>query len=107
MSGVVEDAERKREWEAYQGFLQQLVEYGDIKDKDAEGITKLVIAKGLDALSDKQSYVFKTKVQDNFAQPRCEQCEDLIPWDQAYEHVHSPGRCASCQHSYDKFMAKD
>ncbi len=104
MSGVVEDAERKREWEDYRDFLRQLVDCDDIQDKSVEGITKLVIDKGLEALSSKQEFVFKKGVEEKFPQPRCEQCEDLIPWAEAYEHIHSPGKCASCQHSYDRFM---
>lgn len=104
MSGVVEDAERRGEWEDYRDFLKQLVERDDIQDKAAEGITKVVIDKGLDFLTDKQRYVFTMNVERKFPQPRCEQCNDLIPWSEAYEHVNGPGRCSGCQYSYDKFM---
>lgn len=74
--------------------MERLIEGDDIGDKAARGITKVVIDRGLDALSDKQRYVFKTQVEDKFPQPKCEECSETIPWDQAYEHIHSPGRRA-------------
>ncbi|TPW30323.1 hypothetical protein FJU08_11630 [Martelella alba] len=107
MSGVVEDAESRREWEDYRNFLERLVECDDIGDKTAEGITKLVIDKGVDVLSEKQRYIFERHVESRFPQPCCTQCGELIPWADAYEHIHSPGRCASCEHSYQRFMDED
>ncbi|MDE4602438.1 hypothetical protein LOF12_13935 [Sinorhizobium meliloti] len=106
VSSIKEWADQKAEEAEYRSFLERLIEADEIKDKAAAGITKQVIAEGEASLSGKQTYVFDEKVKKVFAQPRCEQCGDLIPWSQAYEHIHSPGLCASCQHTYHKFMAE-
>lgn len=105
MSDPYFEKQQQQEREDYLDYLRQLVENDDLKGPEA-GITKLVIDKGEEELSPKQAYVFKTKVTDRFPQPRCEQCGELIPWAEAYEHVHSPGRCASCEHSRNRFMAE-
>lgn len=104
MTGVVDDAASEDEWSDYRHFLEQLLQADDIEGQAAKGITKKVVAEGLVSLSANQLYVFKREVQGNFPQPRCEECRELIPWSEAYEHVHAPGRCSSCQHRYDKFM---
>ena len=99
------EKQEQQEHEDYLNYLRQLVENDDLEGPEA-GITKLVIDKGEEALSSKQAHVFKTKVSDRFPQPHCQQCDELIPWAEAYEHVHSPGLCASCEHSRDRFMAE-
>ncbi|PRX11226.1 UNVERIFIED_ORG: hypothetical protein BCL66_102187 [Martelella mediterranea] len=104
MSRIVEEAERKREWEEYCAFLQQLLDGDDIQDADAEGVTRQVIGEGLGSLTPAQRYVFKHGVEEKFPQPVCEQCGETIPWSEAYGHIHGQGLCSSCQHSYDRFM---
>ena len=103
MSGIVEQAEHQQRLDDYNEYLAKLVEYGDIEG-DAAGITKAVIANGIESLSAKQRYLFDKQVGEPFAQPQCEQCEELIPWDEAYEHIHEQSLCSGCQHTYDRFM---
>ena len=86
----------------YNQFLQQLIECDDITDDVARGITKLVIDKGLDALSEKQAYVFNKNVVDQFPQPKCERCEERIPWAEAHHFMHEEKYCAGCQHDWNK-----
>ena len=85
-------------------YLKALVDNGDIEDNDVVGITRYAIDNGIDALSVKQKYVFENRVLKEFPQPTCEHCGDLIPYENAYAHIHEPGFCDSCQHSYERMV---
>lgn len=103
MSGVVEDHMREEEDKEFRTFLQQLVDTGDLRNSAAEGIAKLVIDKGEDVLSEKQRFVFDRDVVKAYT-GTCDECGQRVPWSQAYEYFHSPGRCADCEARYEKFM---
>ncbi len=105
MSGVVEEEERRREEAEFRDFLIQLVETGDLRGTDAEGIAKLVIDRGVGVLSSKQSFVFNRDVVRPYS-AECDECNDRIPWAEAYEFHHSPGRCSACQARFEKYMSE-
>ncbi|MBO9108021.1 MULTISPECIES: hypothetical protein [Agrobacterium] len=89
----------------YKDFLRQLIDGGDINDDAAEGITKKVIGEGEESLSDKQRYVFNTKVKSVFLRPKCSLCEQPVEWDIAYEELGSSNpRCSSCNYRYEKML---
>ncbi|WP_175416612.1 MULTISPECIES: hypothetical protein [Agrobacterium] len=91
----------------YDDFLRQLIDGGDINDPAAEGITKKVIADGEESLTDKQRYVFNTKVKSVFRRPSCSLCEQPIEWDNAYEEMGSlKAKCADCTYRYEKMLAE-
>lgn len=104
MSGVVEEAERRREEAEYRDFLRKLVDGGDLEPHGemAVGITKLYIDKGPDALSEKQAYVFKRDVQGNFPQPECDVCTTPINWPEAYDALHGDCLCGGCFHDKER-----
>lgn len=90
---------------AYDEFLGQLIEGGDISDPAAEGITKKVIADGEGSLTDKQQYIFNTRVKAVFLRPKCSLCEQPVEWDIAYEEMgSSKPRCSSCNYRYEKML---
>lgn len=101
MSGVSEWAESQQQKEDYNDFLQQLIDGGDI-DGAAAGITKSAIAKGIESLSNKQRFVFDRDIAGDFSQPECERCGGIIPWTEAYHHIHHEKWCSGCKHSWNK-----
>lgn len=105
MSGVVEQAEAQAAEQEFRDFLSELVEKDELSGA-ALGVTKLVIDKGRGALSDKQAYVFRKAVVEPYS-AHCEQCYKAIPWSEAYEYFHSPGRCQECEAHYQAYFAKD
>ncbi len=102
MSGIYEQHLEKQERDAFNTYLSKLVDLDDLTDPTLVGITKKVIADGVDSLSDKQKYRFEKDVMGQFPQPTCERCGELIPFDEAYEHIHEKSLCGSCQHDWDK-----
>lgn len=78
----------------YSEFLQELIDMGHI-DGAALGITKLVINKGEESLSEKQRYVFQNYVIDEFT-VRCSRCGDEIPWSEMYIALTDHGMCGWC-----------
>lgn len=80
----------------FSDFLQQLVDRDHLEGA-ALGITKLVIDKGDDFLTDKQRYVFRTEVLEVFVRESCVRgCS--IPWSEMYEAHHNGGLCSYCAH---------
>lgn len=93
------------EQSGYQDFLGQLIDGGDIGDRAAEGITKKVIADGEQSLSDKQRFIFTSKVKNVFRRPVCSLCGEAVEWDIAYEEMgSSQPRCSSCNYRYEKML---
>lgn len=103
MSDPVLRQQQEEEYNDYLGFLRDLINYDDLNDKVEVGVTKKFISDGIEALSDKQKYVFK-RVAERFPQPKCGTCLQSIPWSEAYAFMHEGGHCSSCQHHYEKFM---
>lgn len=87
--------------DGFSDFLRQLLELEHLEGTTA-GITKLVIDKGEDALSDKQRFVFKRDVLDVFAVEACEICGNEIPWSEMYEAHDNGGVCGYCTHMMEK-----
>ena len=82
--------------DGYAAFLQQVVDSGEL-DGAAEGITKIVIAKGSRSLSSKQTYVFERYVLDVYVTETCWRCGAPIPWEEMlFAHDWSDGACSWC-----------
>ena len=82
-------------------FLEQIVNMNHL-DGAALGITKLVIDKGEDALSEKQRYIFQKEVLDEFTIEECERCGSNIPWSEMYDAVTEHSLCNYCWHMTSK-----
>jgi hypothetical protein len=85
----------------YEDFLQEIVD-GEHLEGAALGITKLVIDKGEDALTDKQRFVFNRDVKQEFITEECSRCGCEIPWCEMYA-AYDTKVCGWCAHH----MAKD
>ena len=78
----------------FNGFLQQLIDARFLEDP-ALGITKLVIDKGRDALSEKQEFIFQRHVIDEYVHEACDMCHQDIPWCEMF-HAIDRGLCQAC-----------
>jgi hypothetical protein len=89
--------------DGFSGFLQELLD-GDVLEDAAAGITKKVIADGggTDSLSEKQKYVFKTHVMDEYVTSECSRCSSDIPWSEMYAAHDNGGMCSWCWHMTNK-----
>jgi hypothetical protein len=66
------------------------------------GITKQVIDKGEDSLSEKQKYVFNNEVLKNYESKSCNLCACEIPWSEMYQALDNGGYCGYCEHKLSK-----
>lgn len=71
-------------------------------DGPALGITKLVIEKGLNILSEKQKWVFQKEVLDFYVTDACKRCSTDIPWSEMSEANDNGGYCGYCAHMMSK-----
>ena len=85
----------------FEDFLSSLVE-NDHLEGSALGITKQVIHKGVDSLSEKQKYVFNNEVIKNYESKSCNLCACEIPWSEMYQALDNGGFCGYCEHKLDK-----
>ena len=69
--------------DGYNDFLQQIIDIEHLEDP-ALGITKQVIDKGENSLSNKQMHVFQKYVLDEFTVSECLRCGCEIPWSEMY-----------------------
>lgn len=76
-------------------FLQELVDSQHIEGA-SEGITKLVISKGIGALSPKQLFVFNKHVIDEHTVSECSRCGADIPWSEMYAALDNGKLCGYC-----------
>lgn len=106
MAGVDYQRLERQEKDDYNEYLSQLIKCDEITDATLVGITKQVIARGVDSLSSNQTYRFKNDVVENFPQPECLRCSELIPFSEAIEYLHGDTLCGSCQHTWDKMEAE-
>ena len=81
----------------FNDFLKQLVNGGRLEGS-AEGITKLVINKGMEKLTPKQMYVFNEYVLGVHKVSECSRCSNDIPWSEMYEALNNDGLCNYCWH---------
>ncbi|ROO33425.1 hypothetical protein [Pseudomonas sp. 7SR1] len=79
--------------DGYTDFLIELLDGGYI-DGDAAGITRQVIDKGDESLSEKQLFVFKRDVLSLDPGACVRGCD--IPWSEKYEAMHNGGLCGWC-----------
>jgi hypothetical protein len=82
--------------EDFNDFLKELLDGQMLGDSAAEGITKLVIDKGYDSLSDKQRYVFDKAIGEHFTD-ECSRCGLDIPWTEMTATEFNGGMCGWCQ----------
>lgn len=82
--------------EACIDFLESLLD--ELDDSMHEGITKQVISKGYDSLSDKQKMVFKNYILKPVL-VKCGRCEEFL-WEEA-NYIHENGLCTYCQKMWD------
>lgn len=80
------------------GFGDFLTEVLPELDDAAAGITKLVIDKGQDVLSEKQRWVFQNHVLDIYVTKECKRCGIDIPWSEMYGAHDNGGYCGYCDH---------
>ncbi|HPG36175.1 MAG TPA: hypothetical protein PLW78_10965 [bacterium] len=85
----------------FKDFLQQIVEGGFI-EQPVLGITKQVISKGEESLSEKQKAVFRRKVVDFYKGIKCKRCGDDISWSEKYDAISDHGMCNYCSHKTEK-----
>ena len=98
-NNIVMDSIRYNE-EDFDGFLEDLISSGRLESKE-EGITKLYLDKGYDALSDKQRYVFD-KMVENHSVDECTRCGCPIPWCEMLAALDNGGLCNYCEHMQEK-----
>ena len=87
--------------EGFAEFLQELLDSGSIDDGKEIGITKQVIDKGYDSLSDKQKWVFDKMIDANTFD-ECNRCGDSIPWCEMMYALDNDGLCSYCVHQLEK-----
>lgn len=88
--------------EGYSDFLCELFDAG-ILDQPAEGITRQVLDKGKEALSEKQQHVFQKYVLDVYVTKECKRCGLEPPWCEMFEAYDNGGYCSWCA----KMMSND
>lgn len=86
--------------EGFNDFLQELVDSEQLEPMQ-KGITKLVIDKGYDILSDKQKHVFNYMI-DEICTETCERCGIEIPWCEMFDALDNGGYCNYCKHMLEK-----
>lgn len=99
------NTENMKRQESYQeddfnGFLQDLINSNRLDSKE-EGISKLVLDKGYESLSEKQKYVFDKMIDTNTIS-ECKRCACDIPWCEMLEALDNGGYCNYCQHMMEK-----
>ena len=86
--------------DGYADFLGELLIH---LDGAAQGITKLVIDKGADVLSEKQQYIFERDVLSQYVTKECARCGTTdIPWCEMYGAHDNGGYCGYCNHMIAK-----
>jgi hypothetical protein len=94
-SRIVHEREELKE------FLEDLIKR-DCLEPTALGITKKVIADGIESLSLNQRYVFANYVIGEFATEKCENCHSSVLWSEMLEAYDNGGYCAHCWHMRQK-----
>lgn len=88
--------------EGYSDFLRELID-ADCLDETAAGITRLVLDKGVGALSAKQKHVFDKYVLGEYVTEECARCHAEIPWCEMFAAHDNGGYCSWCM----KMMSND
>ena len=86
--------------EDFKGFVEELVKSYRLSDIET-GISKRMLDKGYDSLSDKQKYVFDKMIM-RITVKECKRCGVDIPWCEMMEALDNGGYCNYCQHMMEK-----
>lgn len=106
MSGIYDEVERRVEESEYRYFLQQLIDGEDISGVAAE-LSRQVIAKGEESLSGFQELTFDAQVRRPFLRLKCSQCDDYIPFNEAYEALHGDELCGMCAENKKNLLIEE
>lgn len=82
----------KRDEKEFISYLKSIVE--NIDDNILKGISKQVIAKGLNTLSEKQRFVFESGISE-YVMDRCPECREEITFEDMSIAIYD-GKCALC-----------
>jgi hypothetical protein len=93
--------DRIGEDDGFRDFLKQIVDMEHLEGP-ALGVTKQVIEKGEESLSEKQNHVFKKYVIDEYTVQECSRCGHDIPWPEMYDAATEHGMCNWCWHMTQK-----
>lgn len=94
------EKQKRYQEEDFNGFLQDLINSHRLESKE-EGISKLVLDKGYESLSEKQKYVFDKLIDENIVE-ECKRCGLNIPWCEMLEALDNGGYCNYCQYMMEK-----
>ena len=86
--------------EDFKGFIQGLIDLHKLNET-AEGISKLMLDRGYDALSEKQKKVFDNAIKQHYVD-ECKGCLCQIPFGEMLEALDNGGYCGACQHRMEK-----
>ena len=85
-------------------FLEMASNTGEASDV-LHGITKQVLNKGLNSLSDKQRIIVDNFVSEYTSNNICDSCRnDNVSSLTDYLFIAQDGRCPHCEAAYNKFM---
>ena len=87
--------------EGFKGFIQGLIDLHKLNET-AEGISKLVLDKGYNTLSEKQKKVFDIAIKQQYVD-ECKGCHCTIPFSEMLEALDNGGYCGACQCRMEKF----
>jgi hypothetical protein len=87
--------------EDFPEFLTALIE-GHMLEPMAEGIARIVLDKGVKALSDKQRFVFEKEALGYFYVDKCALDGADIPWSEMLEAADNGGYCSRCAQAVGK-----
>ena len=79
--------------DGFTGYLSELLDNGYVEG-DAAGITRQVIDRGEESLTDKQKFVFKRDVLSHDPGECVRGCD--IPWSEKLEAMDNGGLCSWC-----------
>lgn len=82
--------------EDFTGFLQELIDNKRLNEAKEYGITKQVIDKGFESLSDKQKFVFEKSIEF-YVYDKCSRCDIEIPWCEMSSAEDNGHMCSWCQ----------
>ena len=86
--------------EGFEGFVQDLINSQRLNDMEV-GISKRMLDKGYDHLSEKQKYVFNKMIERNTIN-ECRRCGCDIPLSEMAEALDNGGYCNYCQYMKEK-----
>ena len=89
--------------EDFGDFIQQLIDGQHFDSSKEEGIAKLVLDKGFEALSPKQQHVFEKSIS-YYVTEECDTCSNPIPWCEMYIAEDNGGNCSWCAHKLEKAL---